>query len=780
MKPRTTARARLLTASAVAFLLAFVLILSLPTPAAAFPTHKIHDRSIAAAGLGGMAVGDVNGDAVLDIAVLDEAAGSVVVFTQGATGLPATPSVSIATEGARKIALEDIDVDGDADLIVVRSDQVAILYNDWGEFDIRVAEIAVPGVTAVAIADFGSDSLPDLATLTDEGLHLWYQSRSAPGVWASKPDLTVAGTSTFLDVMTADVFGDGRSDLILVQPQEIRIYRYKVDTTQLPSQPVRMFPDSLGGPVAVRFTDLDGDGAMDLVFAARHPTEASGTVTLHLQRDGAFETSTTFTGGLTERFALGDLNDDGRVDLAIAEFGPTVAVFLQRIVGGFETTAAFRLALDTVGVDATLAIGPFSGRPFSELLARVPGSLLVFEQDDLPPALLRTIPSDIVFTEGTLGTGLVDLRNYFSDDHGLLKFSIVYQEKPGLLWASIAEDGYHLDFEAIPGWYGTTRFLVAASDSAAGRAPVMSNTFSVTVNARPMFASTPLTEIVADGTYEYQAMIEDPYPLVEFHTFTLEQAPGGMTIDTTTGLVEWRPSVSQTGAHLVRLRASDSHGGVAEQIFAIRVGMVAPVPPIGAYVGAAVTTILAALGFGALASENVKYGLVAIFLPMYSKIRRERVLDHFVRGQIYGYVLANPGEHYNAIKVALNLTNGSLAHHLKTLERERFIKSKRFGLYRRFYPINMRIPDDDYFAPNMIQRTIVDLIRTVPGITQKEIANRLGLTPPTVNYHINILGERRVIRVERAGRKTHCFVPDTGPAPAPRPDTEIPGPATQA
>ncbi|MEK6838138.1 MAG: VCBS repeat-containing protein, partial [Candidatus Thermoplasmatota archaeon] len=162
MKPRTTARARLLTASAVALLLAFVLILSLPTPAAAFPSHKIHDRSIAAAGLGGIAVGDVNGDTVLDIAVLDEAAGSVVVFTQGATGLPAAPSVSIAAEGARKIALEDIDVDGDADLIVVRPDEVAILYNDWGEFDIRVAEIAVPGVTAVAIADFGTDSLPDL------------------------------------------------------------------------------------------------------------------------------------------------------------------------------------------------------------------------------------------------------------------------------------------------------------------------------------------------------------------------------------------------------------------------------------------------------------------------------------------------------------------------------------------------------------------------------------------------------------------------------------------
>jgi len=181
-------------------------------------------------------------------------------------------------------------------------------------------------------------------------------------------------------------------------------------------------------------------------------------------------------------------------------------------------------------------------------------------------------------------------------------------------------------------------------------------------------------------------------------------------------------------------------------------------PPTTTVVAASCLGALVALGAGALASENVKYSLMMIFIPLYSKIKREQVLDHFVRGQIYGYVLANPGEHYNAIKLALNLTNGSLAHHLKTLERERFIKSKRFGLYRRFYPMNMKVPEDGFFTPNEIQKTIVDLIRATPAITQKEIAERLGLTPPTVNYHIGILSQHQAIRVERAGRKTHCFV----------------------
>jgi len=222
------------------------------------------------------------------------------------------------------------------------------------------------------------------------------------------------------------------------------------------------------------------------------------------------------------------------------------------------------------------------------------------------------------------------------------------------------------------------------------------------------------------------------------------------------------------GTHAARIRVTDAYGGAAEQSFDLAVVAAPPPPAPGAWyfaLGAGIAVAL--LGVGSAVSENLKWALLMVFIPLYSKIKREQVLDHFVRGQIYGYVLANPGEHYNAIKVALNLTNGSLAHHLKTLEREQFLKSKRFGLYRRFYPMHMRIPEDGFFAPNEIQKTIIDLIGAQPGITQKEIAQRLGLTPPTVNYHVGILAEHKQIRVDRAGRKTHCFVMDAGMSTVP-------------
>ena len=176
----------------------------------------------------------------------------------------------------------------------------------------------------------------------------------------------------------------------------------------------------------------------------------------------------------------------------------------------------------------------------------------------------------------------------------------------------------------------------------------------------------------------------------------------------------------------------------------------------------AAVAALAALGAGAAVNENIRWSLLLSFLPLYSKIRREQVLDHFVRGQIYGYILSSPGEHYNGIKQALNLTNGSLAHHLKTLEREEFIRSRRFGLYRRFYPRNYHIPESDTFFLNPIQRRLLGLVQATPGISQKELSVLLGLTPPTVNYHVGLLAEHGHVRVVRNGRRTGIYAVTDG------------------
>jgi Putative Ig domain len=65
-------------------------------------------------------------------------------------------------------------------------------------------------------------------------------------------------------------------------------------------------------------------------------------------------------------------------------------------------------------------------------------------------------------------------------------------------------------------------------------------TYSLFVNGPPVITSTPLTKILATNVYQYQVTATDPNN--DKLTYRLTQAPEGMSIDETTGLIHWIPS----------------------------------------------------------------------------------------------------------------------------------------------------------------------------------------------------------------------------------------------
>jgi predicted transcriptional regulator len=157
--------------------------------------------------------------------------------------------------------------------------------------------------------------------------------------------------------------------------------------------------------------------------------------------------------------------------------------------------------------------------------------------------------------------------------------------------------------------------------------------------------------------------------------------------------------------------------------------------------------------------------LLVALAPLYSKIRKEEVLDQFVRGQVFGYVQANPGDHYSSIRETLRLKNGTLAYHLRTLEREDFIFSRMDGIYRRYYPSGAD-PARVARKGNLKEThsRMLELIESGPGITPKELAVRLGTSHQVASYHIRLLARRGRIRIETKGRNTLCFPASAPPA----------------
>jgi len=165
-------------------------------------------------------------------------------------------------------------------------------------------------------------------------------------------------------------------------------------------------------------------------------------------------------------------------------------------------------------------------------------------------------------------------------------------------------------------------------------------------------------------------------------------------------------------------------------------------------------------------TETGKYAFLSlVFIPLYTKIKKNKVLDHYLRGKIHGYIIANPGEHYNAIKEQLNVTNGALSYHLRVLEREAYVRSRMDGIFKRFYPADMKLPTTQRNISSF-QEVILTIVKNNQGLSQKDIAKRIGASSQVINYHIKILEESELIRVDRTRRKSRVYANDTPTAVA--------------
>lgn len=92
---------------------------------------------------------------------------------------------------------------------------------------------------------------------------------------------------------------------------------------------------------------------------------------------------------------------------------------------------------------------------------------------------------------------------------------------------------------------------------------------SVTANQAPEFVSQPPTEAGVDRPWHYQAVAVDPDG--DQVSYTLVSGPGGMTIDTATGLLSWTPGAAYIGQHQVVIEAYDTYGDSCRQEFQVNV-----------------------------------------------------------------------------------------------------------------------------------------------------------------------------------------------------------------
>jgi len=148
--------------------------------------------------------------------------------------------------------------------------------------------------------------------------------------------------------------------------------------------------------------------------------------------------------------------------------------------------------------------------------------------------------------------------------------------------------------------------------------------------------------------------------------------------------------------------------------------------------------------------EALRYKLLSLFVPLYSKLKKEK-LESGVRWEILGYLKAKPYATYSELKRDLGLTNGTLMHHLRILEREELIRSRRVGKYKIFYHMDKRMPENfSYLSP--IKKRLLEYIMDNPGTVQKSLSRIFKKSQTDLNYHLNELYRMGLIKKKREGK----------------------------
>jgi len=149
--------------------------------------------------------------------------------------------------------------------------------------------------------------------------------------------------------------------------------------------------------------------------------------------------------------------------------------------------------------------------------------------------------------------------------------------------------------------------------------------------------------------------------------------------------------------------------------------------------------------------EFLRRSLWTSFVFLWARLSRDDILDNKKRGMVVGYLAANPSANFAAIRADLGMAMGTLTYHLWVLEKEGEIKSWRDGRFRRYAPSGHRVAE---MQPRLtdIELLLLKRIRESKGLTQKELANDVGVSQPAVSYHISRMAQMGVVTVERRGR----------------------------
>jgi hypothetical protein len=329
-----------------------------------------------------VAVGDLNGDGRLDLAVAGDSGVSIWLGNGDGT-FQAGPTYAAGSE-SQSVAIGDLNGDGHLDLAVANSNFTAagtisvLLGKGDGTFQAAASYVVDLYPVSVAVADFNGDGLADLV-VANEGVT---PGSGTLSVLLGRGDGTFQLIAPFADgssprsVAVGDFNGDGKQDVVTANfyqgtvrsgaeiiESDVRVLLGNGDDTFQAPQTYTAGT----GPWSVAVGDFNGDGVADLAVANQGGVldQGFGVSILLGNGDGTFRAAQDYqVGSRPIAVAVGDFNGDGRLDLIVGDgLSATVTVLIGNGDGTFQTGQSYALG----GYPNALAVADLNGNSTLDL-----------------------------------------------------------------------------------------------------------------------------------------------------------------------------------------------------------------------------------------------------------------------------------------------------------------------------------------------------------------------------------------------------------------------------